>query len=196
MTFLRSHMRATDHVDCAQSFVITGVGIVCGSRNGGQRRCSKTVGHDILTIYFILSNLFQRCLLGWHLRFDANYPIRLNATHMLQLALDIGTKRTGVAFLDDAVGVPVALPTIEHADTEDLLAAVLLICRERSIDEVIVGLPLLPSGKEGKQAKISRAFAELLESAGVAVSYRDERYTTIREEGVDRDAAAAVQLLQ
>lgn len=114
---------------------------------------------------------------------------------MKLLALDIGTRRTGVAFLDEDVNVPVALETIVHATFSDLQARVTELITRKGIDRVIIGLPLLLSGGEGKQATIVRAFSKMLMEEGFVVELRDERYTTPRNATFDADSAAAVALL-
>lgn len=121
---------------------------------------------------------------------------------MKVLALDIGTRRTGVAYLDSEVGIPLPLDTLIHTTDDMLNDAVLKIVRERKIDRVIVGLPLLPSGEEGAQAAVSRRVGERIAQSGVAMEYRDERYTTPNStadgpppSSFDGDAAAACKLL-
>lgn len=111
------------------------------------------------------------------------------------LALDIGTKRTGVAFLDEEVNIPLPLSTLHHTDTEELLSQVSSLITERRIDELIVGLPLLPSGAEGAQARLVRAVAQQMQSRGWRVTLKDERYTTPRGKTADPDAIAALNLL-
>ena len=123
---------------------------------------------------------------------------------MRYLALDVGTRRTGVAYLDSNIGIPLPLDTILHTSEKQVIDAVMTIIRERKIDRVIVGLPLLPSGVEGSQAAESRKIGMALQTAGITVDYRDERYTTpapsqhknaLPTQKIDGDAAAACALL-
>lgn len=123
---------------------------------------------------------------------------------MRYLSLDVGTRRTGVAWLDDSVGIPLPLNTLTHASENELVEAVMEIVQVRKIDRVIVGLPLLPSGEEGAQTKISRTIGDAIGVKGVAVQYADERYTTaggkahkhtVSQSEFDGDAAAACELL-
>ncbi|ALM09818.1 MAG TPA: Holliday junction resolvase RuvX [Candidatus Peribacter riflensis] len=111
------------------------------------------------------------------------------------LALDIGTKRTGVAYLDDAVGVPLPLDTLQHRSTAALVAQLEQLIRARSIDQLIIGLPLLPSGEEGSQARLVRSVAAEIGSLGLPILLKDERYTTPRGPQSDPDAIAALNLL-
>ncbi|TSC79659.1 MAG: putative holliday junction resolvase [Candidatus Peregrinibacteria bacterium Gr01-1014_25] len=113
---------------------------------------------------------------------------------MRLLSLDVGGKRTGVAYYDDATDIVLPLDTITHPSDEMLIEHVRALCSERNIDRVIVGLPLLPSGKEGAQSRATRAVADRLQATGIDVLLLDERYTT---EALDNpDAAAACTLLR
>lgn len=123
---------------------------------------------------------------------------------MRLLALDIGTRRTGIAYLDTDVGIPLPLDTVEHQTQEELIEDVMKMYHDRKIDRVIVGLPKLLSGKEGSQSEISRCVGALLEKQGVTVTYADERYSTPRKAGhkhalpdrfIDGDASAACAIL-
>ncbi len=118
---------------------------------------------------------------------------------MRYLSLDIGTRRTGVAYLDTDVGIPLPLETIHHTSVTQLLASVKTIIAARGVTEVVVGMPLLPSGDEGSQATFVKSVAEKIEESGLAVRFVDERYTTPRagnrEGGGDGDATAACQIL-
>ena len=111
------------------------------------------------------------------------------------LALDIGTRRTGVAFVDAHTDVPVSMETLKHTSEDELVARVLDIARERACDSCVVGLPLLPDGTEGSQVEIVKNIAQKLENNGLEVSFIDERYTTQGIPGVDGDAVAACALL-
>lgn len=112
------------------------------------------------------------------------------------MALDVGTRRTGVAFLDPRVGFVLPLDTLEHRTMEELRDAVIALAEQRPIDTLIVGLPLLPSGVEGSQAAIVREFVALLAGQPWKVVLKDERYTTIKHSSFDGDAKAACSLLE
>ena len=111
------------------------------------------------------------------------------------LGLDIGTRRTGVAFVDQSIGVPLALDTIESDSEADLVAQLLQLCDEREIDLLVIGLPLLPSGEEGAQSSFVRLIGSRLEETEMPVEYLDERYTTQKHGENDGDARAACELL-
>ncbi len=114
---------------------------------------------------------------------------------MRLLALDIGMKRTGIAFVDTANDVVLPLDTIVADDADTMIENVIAIVKERKVEQVIVGLPLLPSGEEGSQTDYVRSCANTLSESGVEVSFLDERYTTSKSQDFDGDARAACELL-
>lgn len=114
---------------------------------------------------------------------------------MRLLALDIGTKRTGIAFVDTANNVPLPLDTIISDTPEQMVEAVSSIVEVRKVDHIIIGLPLLPSGAEGSQVSYVRLCGDLLQKKGFSIQYVDERYTTPSHTAFDGDARAACQLL-
>ena len=78
------------------------------------------------------------------------------------------------------------------------------LAKEHGAERVIVGLPVLLSGEEGAQARLSRAFAAQLEGLlDLPVEMYDERLTTklaerSAHEGAqgDPDSLAAAHLLE
>jgi putative Holliday junction resolvase len=124
------------------------------------------------------------------------------------LALDLGARRTGVAFCDDATDVVIALDTIISTSEADLVEQVMTLVAFKKVDAIVLGLPLLPSGKEGSQASVARRIGSMLESKKMRISYVDERHSTPRRihpkklhhgpppSSYDGDAAAAIFLLQ
>ena len=112
------------------------------------------------------------------------------------LALDIGNRRTGVAYTDEESAVPVPLATLKHNSIIELAKMVETLISDRSITTLVVGLPLLPSGEEGAQTQCVRdAVAEFRLPPAVKVVFLDERYTTPRGAHTDPDACAACTLL-
>jgi putative Holliday junction resolvase len=111
------------------------------------------------------------------------------------LALDVGTKRTGMACADSATGVPVVLPTLVHSSQEELVEAVCNVAKERKVQELVIGLPLLLSGKHGAQARIVTEVASALQKRGFVVHILDERFSSPRGPSKDPDAEAACSIL-
>lgn len=115
---------------------------------------------------------------------------------MRVLALDIGKKRTGVAFVDTENDIPLPLDTIVESSTRRMVQRVVGLAEERMADLVVIGLPLLLSGSEGSQSSYVRGCADLLEKKGLTITFLDERYTTSKHTSFDGDARAACELLQ
>jgi len=114
---------------------------------------------------------------------------------MRYLGLDVGTRRTGAAIADDKDDILFSIATIEHTDFETLTSAVLTIVREKKIDLVVLGLPLLLSGEEGAQVQIVRSFGHELAKKGVSCRFVDERFSTPSAPGLDKDSSAACSIL-
>lgn len=114
---------------------------------------------------------------------------------MKTIAFDVGERRTGVAYFDPAIDFVIPLDTIEHADSDGLLDAAEAVLRQRGVTNVVVGLPLLPSGLEGSQARFAKGIGAALVARGFTVSYADERFTTDRQFPGDGDAKAACIVL-
>jgi putative Holliday junction resolvase len=126
-----------------------------------------------------------------------------------RIAIDVGQARIGVAGCDPAGLLASPADTVRRGRGD--LAELARIAAEREAVEVIVGLPVGLSGREGKSAADARSFAAALATlvAPVPVRLVDERFTTViahdalRQGGRDGrarrpviDAAAAALLLQ
>jgi putative Holliday junction resolvase len=129
-------------------------------------------------------------------------------------AIDLGSRRIGVAFSDSGRTLASPWGTIARSgDPERDRAAVVSAVHEVEAGTLVVGLPLSLSGETGPAAKAALAEAaalrELLEPLGIGVETVDERFTTVEAERSLRaagrtgkaarkviDAAAAMVLLQ
>jgi putative Holliday junction resolvase len=129
-------------------------------------------------------------------------------------ALDLGSRRIGVAYSDSARSLASPWGTIERSgDPERDRAAVVEAIRDVDAVAVVVGLPLSLSGRVGPAARAALeetdALRRDLEPLGVEVETADERLTTaeaersLREAGRTGrsarrvvDSAAAMVLLQ
>jgi putative Holliday junction resolvase len=93
--------------------------------------------------------------------------------------LDVSKKRIGIAICDTEIGAvhPIATAT-RHSIRQDLD----VLRRElesRSVEKIVVGLPLNMDGTEGPAARRMRTFASEAESAlGIPVEFCDERLTS------------------
>jgi putative holliday junction resolvase len=111
------------------------------------------------------------------------------------LALDIGTKRTGVAVAYAGTSIAVARDTLHHESGDALIEAVRSECVATGAAHILLGLPLLPSGAEGAQVRIVQRVGAMLQREGYCVLYADERYTTPRNAEYDGNSAAACAIL-
>ena len=92
------------------------------------------------------------------------------------LAIDYGTKRTGLA-MSDPLGIT-AQP-LKTVPTEKLLAELLQLHEEYELDKLIMGLPLRLSGEEGPAAEnIKKVKASLEKKTKLKIELVDERLST------------------
>ena len=124
------------------------------------------------------------------------------------LALDLGTKRVGLAVCDELRLTVRPLPAIERRSWKDLLNQVREKVRSFEARALVIGLPLNLDGTEGAAAAQARETAEKFRlSLDLPVYLEDERLTT--EEARSRlqsngqrdidphvDSAAAAIILQ
>jgi len=126
------------------------------------------------------------------------------------LALDVGSRRIGVA-VSDPLGITAqGLPTIERQNKRRDGEALGAVMKKYQVGEIVVGLPLRLSGAEGTQSEKMRRFADdLHEQFGLPVHLWDERWTSteanrllretnlsIEKRGKAVDRMAAVLILQ
>ncbi|MGB7264508.1 MAG: Holliday junction resolvase RuvX [Terracidiphilus sp.] len=96
------------------------------------------------------------------------------------LALDIGSRRIGVAVSDELglTAQPVLTLERRRSRSEDLRSLARL-CRRFGVAGIVVGNPLHLSGEASARADKTRAFAaELGERTGLPIHLWDERLTT------------------
>jgi len=126
------------------------------------------------------------------------------------LALDVGSKRIGVA-VSDPLGITAqGLETIQRQNKRKDWEALGAVLKKYEVGEIVVGLPLRLSGAEGTQSEKMRHFAdELRAHFGLPVHLWDERWTSteanrllretnlsIEKRGKAVDRMAAVLILQ
>jgi putative Holliday junction resolvase len=98
-------------------------------------------------------------------------------------ALDLGTKRIGLAVSDHGETSALPLGAIERRVVRWDLEQVAARLAGREVTRVVVGLPLNMDGSEGPAARQARAFAaRLATELGVAVEMFDERLTSVEAE--------------
>lgn len=129
---------------------------------------------------------------------------------MRYLALDVGDERIGVAVSDEGGALARPLETLRRVRGPASFLRLAELVAEYAVGAIVVGLPLLPGGGEGKQVQSARAYARGLEKhVQVPILFWDERDSTRRAQealiaggtGPHRrrqriDAAAAAIILQ
>lgn len=125
------------------------------------------------------------------------------------MGLDIGTKTIGVALSDPTYLIAQAHTTIHRSTLAADLAALDEIICAFDIQEIIIGLPKHMNNQMSDSARRAKSFGAELTKKGYAVTYQDERLSTIQastvlmKTGVRRekrkqvvDAIAATFILQ
>jgi len=127
---------------------------------------------------------------------------------MRYLAIDYGTKRTGLAVCDAEETITSPYSVLQGQ--KDLVGRIARIVASENIAAVVLGLPLNMDGSEGPQAKRVRTFARQLESEiHIPIHLQDERLSSFGAEeklgeiGLSKgkqkerlDALAAAEILQ
>ena len=97
------------------------------------------------------------------------------------LALDVGDERTGVAISDEAEQLARPLEMIARRPGPGGFLRLAALVQQHAVRAIVVGLPLLADGSEGKQAASTRAFVRgLVQHVSAPILWRDERDTTRR----------------
>jgi putative Holliday junction resolvase len=100
---------------------------------------------------------------------------------MRYLAIDYGTKRTGLAICDAAETI--ASPLTVLYGQKELLNKITEIVKTENVDAIVLGLPLNMSGTESSQTKLALKFAERLkERLSVPIHLQDERLSSFGAE--------------
>ena len=127
---------------------------------------------------------------------------------MRYLAIDYGTKRTGLAICDSAETIVSPLAILQGQ--KELLKKIEEVVRTEGVEAIVVGLPLNMDDSEGFQAKLVLKFADRLkEHLDIPIHFQDERLSSFGAEdklapadftrGKKRkrlDAVAAAEILE
>jgi putative Holliday junction resolvase len=126
----------------------------------------------------------------------------------VRLGIDVGKVRIGVASSDPHGMLATPVSTVPRGDGD--IAAIMVEASERSVVEIVIGLPLALSGDDSASTQDARDFAQRVAEAGdIPVRMVDERLSTVsatralRASGRDSrtsrsviDQVAAVIILQ
>jgi putative Holliday junction resolvase len=108
---------------------------------------------------------------------------------MRWLALDVGSRRVGVAVCDAQETVATALEAFAFAGPEGVAERVTALVRTWEADGVVVGVPHTRAGKGPGERRTSAVVAALRTRLTVPVEITDERGTTAAAKGLLAEAA-------
>jgi len=123
------------------------------------------------------------------------------------LAVDLGTRRVGLAITDPLRMIASPLRYLPFAGEGPLAQELLRLAAEQDVERAVVGLPLAEDGAETPGCQRARSLARRLQAGGLAAVLWDERYSSreaeeaLRQMGVKRrggrvDPVAAAIILQ
>lgn len=99
------------------------------------------------------------------------------------LGIDLGGKRTGLAFAETLSGLVMPIEVLHASEGPALDSALDDAIREHGPHRLVIGLPLNMDGTEGPAAQKSRAMGKTLQQRhGLPVEYQDERLTSFAAE--------------
>ncbi len=120
------------------------------------------------------------------------------------MALDVGTKRIGVALAHEVARLPRPLTTLTVSEASIIEIAELV--QQEGVRAVVVGLPRSIDGSSSEQTRYSEKFAQQLEAVvAVPIHLVDETLTSVQAEEMlgagkhekgEIDALAACFILQ
>ena len=105
------------------------------------------------------------------------------------MALDIGTKRIGIALSDFLRVISSGYSYINRVPEDDAYKKIYDIAKENKVKIIVAGVPVNMDGSKGFQAKDCMDFASKIE--GYELVFEDERLTSelaeenLREQGID-----------
>ena len=101
------------------------------------------------------------------------------------MALDVGTKRIGIALSDYLQVIAVPHSYISRNPEKDALETIYKIAKENNVEKIVVGVPINMDGTQGFQAKECIEFSQKI--LGFDIILEDERLTSEEEESRLRD---------
>ena len=92
------------------------------------------------------------------------------------MALDVGTKRIGIALSDYLQVIATAHSTIPREPEIQAIETISSIAKENRVEKIVVGLPINMDGSQGFQAQNCLDFAQKIH--GFDIIFEDERLTS------------------
>jgi putative Holliday junction resolvase len=129
---------------------------------------------------------------------------------MRALGLDVGSKTIGVALTDEAEIAAHPLTVLQRVGNSGDTLAIVALCTEHAVTDVVVGMPYELSGRIGPRAKRVQDLIAVLRAqlpTALVLHEQDERFTTAeaqrvliaadvsrqkRKEVIDQQAAALI----
>jgi len=106
---------------------------------------------------------------------------------MRALGLDVGSKTIGVALTDEAEIAAHPLTVLARIGQVGDATAVVALCTEHAVTDVVVGMPFELSGRVGHRAKRVLEFVTILRAqlpATLNLHEQDERFTTAQAQRI------------
>lgn len=106
---------------------------------------------------------------------------------MRALGLDVGSKTIGVALTDEAMIAAHPLTVLQRVGNSGDVTAILTLCTEHNVTDVVVGMPYELSGRIGLRAKRVGDFVQALQAqlpATLKLHEQDERFSTAEAQRV------------
>jgi putative Holliday junction resolvase len=104
------------------------------------------------------------------------------------LAIDMGSKRVGLAVSDELRLTVRALPALPRTPWKRLLSSLAELCVQFDVRSIVLGLPLRLDGTEGDAAEEARRVGRNLQlSLKLPLFFQDERLTSKDAESSLRD---------
>lgn len=92
------------------------------------------------------------------------------------MALDIGTKRIGIALSDYLLMLANGHSYISRQPEDNALETIYKIAKENNVKKIVAGVPLNMDGTKGHQAKDCEEFVSKIK--GYEIIFEDERLTS------------------
>ena len=92
------------------------------------------------------------------------------------MALDIGTKRIGIALSDYLLMLANGYSYIQRQPEKTAIEQIVKIAQENNVKKIVIGIPYNMNGTQGEQAKDCKDFASKI--LGFEIIYEDERLTS------------------
>lgn len=111
----------------------------------------------------------------------SQYPNFTSFLNRPILAIDYGKKTTGLAkFCPGIDPFPLIIGGISYKSDLDLIQEIKKVLDEEMIEVIVLGLPLMPDGKESRFSSRVKQFGNELENAvkNIPILYQDESYSS------------------